>query len=83
MQRVLVTGATGFIGKHTLPLLSNGFEVHAVSSKPINSDNNNYIWHQADLLETRRFRARYFKFLCRPKGQTNTTWIVDSPRGNG
>ncbi|MBT3368500.1 MAG: NAD-dependent epimerase/dehydratase family protein, partial [Nitrospina sp.] len=53
MQRVLVTGATGFIGKHTLPLLlSKGFEVHAVSSKPIQSDNGNYIWHQADLLKS-------------------------------
>ena len=53
MQRVLVTGATGFIGKHTLPLLLNkGFEVHAVSSKPIQPDNSNYIWHQADLLKT-------------------------------
>ena len=51
MQRVLVTGATGFIGKHTLPLLmSKGFEVHAISYKPVQSDNN-YIWHQADLLK--------------------------------
>lgn len=51
MQRVLVTGATGFIGKHTLPLLvGKGFEVHAISSKPVQSDNN-YIWHQADLLK--------------------------------
>lgn len=53
MQRVLVTGATGFIGKHTLPLLlRKGFEVHSVSSKPINPGSGNYIWHQADLLET-------------------------------
>ena len=51
MQRVLVTGATGFIGKHTLPLLlSRGFEVHAVSSKFIQSDDN-YFWHQTDLLK--------------------------------
>ena len=51
MQRVLVTGATGFIGKHTLPLLvGKGFEVQAISSKPVQSDNN-YIWHQADLLK--------------------------------
>lgn len=36
MKKVLVTGATGFIGRHTLPfLLSKGFEVHTVSSKAI------------------------------------------------
>jgi nucleoside-diphosphate-sugar epimerase len=33
MKRVLVTGATGFIGRHTLqPLLDKGYEVHAVRS---------------------------------------------------
>ncbi len=32
MKKVLLTGATGFIGKHTIPfLLSEGFEVHAIS----------------------------------------------------
>ena len=50
-MRLFITGATGFIGKHTLPLLvGKGFEVHAISSKPVQSDNN-YIWHQADLLK--------------------------------
>jgi nucleoside-diphosphate-sugar epimerase len=34
MKRVLVTGATGFIGKHTLPhLAAAGYEVHAVGSR--------------------------------------------------
>lgn len=33
MKRVLVTGATGFIGRHTLqPLVDKGYEVHAVTS---------------------------------------------------
>ncbi len=35
MSRVLVTGAGGFIGRHTLaPLQAAGYEVHAVSSRP-------------------------------------------------
>ena len=55
MQKVLVTGATGFIGKHTLPLLAKGFEVHAISSKPIQHDNN-YIWHQADLFNINQLK---------------------------
>jgi len=34
MKKILVTGASGFIGRHTLaPLLQAGYEVHAVSYK--------------------------------------------------
>jgi nucleoside-diphosphate-sugar epimerase len=49
VSRVLVTGATGFIGRGTVrPLLASGFEVHAVGSRrppaPVQ-------WHQADLLQ--------------------------------
>jgi nucleoside-diphosphate-sugar epimerase len=34
VKRALVTGATGFIGRHALPLLAErGYEVHAVGSK--------------------------------------------------
>ena len=52
MKRVLVTGATGFIGRQSiLPLLDGGFEIHALHTKnPIESDPR-VIWHKADLLE--------------------------------
>lgn len=34
MKKVLVTGGTGFIGRHTIPLLlQKGYEVHLISSK--------------------------------------------------
>ncbi len=51
MSRALVTGATGFIGRHTLTrLVERGFEVHAVArSAP--SDRSEATWHETDLLE--------------------------------
>src|SRR3990172_4827459 len=50
MKRVLLTGATGFIGRHCLPiLLEKGYEVHAVSSKADEKNHPDIQWHQANL----------------------------------
>jgi nucleoside-diphosphate-sugar epimerase len=58
VSRVLVTGASGFIGRHLLPAcLRAGHEVHAVSSHALASDHRlpssreEVCWHQADLLD--------------------------------
>jgi nucleoside-diphosphate-sugar epimerase len=50
MKKVLVTGGSGFIGRHCLPVLvANGYEVHAVSI--ISEDPIPHIhWHVVDLL---------------------------------
>ncbi len=52
MSRVLVTGATGFIGRGTLkPLLDAGLEVHATSSRGAPTGAPGEVqWHVADLL---------------------------------
>lgn len=51
MKRVLLTGATGFIGRHCLPILeARGYEVHAVSSRSVPELTSNIRWHQTDLL---------------------------------
>ena len=51
MKRVLITGATGFIGRHCLPrLIERGVEVHAV----VRLAHANYpgiMWHLGDILE--------------------------------
>ncbi|MGO9956926.1 MAG: NAD-dependent epimerase/dehydratase family protein [Solirubrobacteraceae bacterium] len=53
MSRVLVTGASGFIGLGTLqPLLEAGMEVHAVSSRGAPAGAPSEVrWHVADLLQ--------------------------------
>lgn len=52
MKRVLVTGASGFIGLNSLPLLKRlGYEVHAVSgSQSVWSGDSDINWHSANLL---------------------------------
>lgn len=53
MKRVLVTGATGFIGRHSLPqLLESGYEVHAVGGqRSPEAPSRDIVWHRANLLE--------------------------------
>jgi nucleoside-diphosphate-sugar epimerase len=49
--RLLLTGATGFIGQHLLPLLvESGFEVHAVARTIPAAAVKGVRWHPADLL---------------------------------
>ncbi len=53
MKRVMITGATGFIGRHCLPLLlARNYEVHAVSSKVQHKVRSNVHWHCKDLLNS-------------------------------
>jgi len=55
IKKVLITGASGFIGSHCLPLLvAQNYEVHAVYSKtPVETIEKIY-WHQVDLLDTQQ-----------------------------
>lgn len=53
MKKVIVTGATGFIGRHVLKtLLEHGFEVHAVTSQSLPTDSFGCNWHVANLLNS-------------------------------
>jgi nucleoside-diphosphate-sugar epimerase len=51
MKRVLVTGATGFIGRQCLlPLLTSGYEVHAAVIDALPGEPPGVQWHRVDLL---------------------------------
>jgi len=55
MKKILLTGATGFIGRHCLSTLSaRGYEVHATSTKESIDDqlNSDVYWHKVDLLDS-------------------------------
>lgn len=62
MKKVLVTGATGFIGRHTIePLTNAGFEVHAVTSKILVNSTTDVegkcCWHTMNLLEPMQLKS--------------------------
>lgn len=51
MKRVLVTGASGFIGSHCLtPLKERGYEVHAAAKGAALAGTDGIHWHDCDLL---------------------------------
>jgi nucleoside-diphosphate-sugar epimerase len=80
-KRILVTGASGFLGRHALaPLLRRGFEVHAVSSKPINGlgpaqAQAQVHWHQADLLQAGQAQA--VMESVRPTHALHLAWYAE------
>jgi nucleoside-diphosphate-sugar epimerase len=52
MKRVLVTGASGWIGSYALRfLLERGYEVHAVANRVVPQSALSVYWHRADLLD--------------------------------
>jgi len=75
MKRVLVTGATGFIGRHCVgALAARGFQVHAVSSKPTRDDNPDTHWHRADLFDAARVQRLFSE--SRPTHLLHLAWIT-------
>ena len=54
MKKVILTGASGFIGRQAVSrLVNNNYEVHCVTSRKAEGAGGNVTWHRADLLNER------------------------------
>jgi len=74
-MRVLITGASGFIGRHCVEaLLKRGCEVHAVSRGLPVGDAPGLIWHQADILQPTGVTDVFSE--CKPTHLIHAAWNV-------
>lgn len=73
--RVLVTGATGFVGRHALPALAGAdAEVHAVARRT-GPAAAGVTWHEADVLDRPAMRALVER--VRPTHVLHAAWFVE------
>ncbi len=73
MKKVIVTGAGGFVGKHSLEaLLKKGYEVHAVSTKARAAED--VVWHQVDLFDAQKVALLFEKI--KPSHLLHFAWIA-------
>lgn len=75
MKRVLLTGASGFIGRHCVaPLLERGYEVHIVANRENVPWDPSVRQHRADLLE--REEATALLQLVKPSHLLHLAWYA-------
>ena len=72
MSRILLTGATGFIGRHVLPRLQG--DVHAVTTHA-SPAGDGVTWHRADLLSSAAIVTE-----VRPEVLVHLAWYVEPGR---
>lgn len=76
MTSILITGATGFIGRACLDvLLDKNWEIHAIYHKRPPLDNHKIYWHTADILDHASV-TQLIKQIS-PTYLLHLAWIVD------
>lgn len=75
MKRVLLTGASGFIGSHCVPaLLERDYDVHAVSRESPAPEAEGVTWHAVNLLDAEA--AAFLVDEVRPTHLLHLAWYV-------
>lgn len=81
MTRVLLTGASGFVGRHVLAALaSEGIEVHAISTRAVGSADHglqNVTWHRTNLLDPRQ--SKRVMRAVEPEVLIHLAWFTSPP----
>jgi nucleoside-diphosphate-sugar epimerase len=81
MMRVLITGASGFIGRHCLRrLLNESCEIHAVNRAGRGENNSRVHWHAADLRDPTQ--TKELVSAVRPTHLLHGAWVA-TPRVYG
>lgn len=75
MKKVLLTGGSGFIGRHCIPALAaKGYEIHAVRSRSHVQDPA-AIWHETNLLDSSKLQSLMEK--VRPSHLLHLAWYAE------
>jgi len=78
MKKLLLTGASGFIGAPCVELLlARGFEVHAVARRALGLERENVIEHQLDLLDQSTHQALLER--VQPTHLLHMAWTTKPP----
>ena len=75
MKRIMITGASGFIGWHCLELLlEKDYEIHAVDINRPRGFGEKIIWHEGDLLNPGQ--VSYFTSKIKPTHLLHLSWCT-------